>query len=89
MSEQEESTFVVAHVGTEWQATLVSDILRDHGVDAEVSGALTSQFRAEAPGLVRILVPESQVEKARAVLEEPRKEVSEIDWSQVDVGTPE
>ena len=89
MSEADAKTVVVAHVANEWNATLLADVLRDQGVDAEVSGALTSEFRAEAPGLVRVIVPDTQVERAREVLAEHRAAVSEIDWSQVDLGEPE
>ncbi|MHC4910459.1 MAG: putative signal transducing protein [Planctomycetota bacterium] len=90
MSEKSESrTFVVAQVESEWQATLIADVLRDNGIDAAVAGALTAQFRAEAPGYARVIVPEEQSERAGAILEKHRTETSDIDWSQVDTGAPE
>ena len=68
---------------------MLADVLRDNGIDAAVAGSLTSQFRAEAPGYVRVIVPDAQAEQARAVLEAHRAEASEIDWTKVDTGTGE
>ena len=86
---EESRTSIVAQLTNEWHANILADVLRDQGINAEVSGALTSQFRAEAPGLVRVIVPEEQYKTAMAALVEHQKEASEIDWSQVDVGHPE
>lgn len=82
-------TAVVARVPSEWQANIIADVLRDEGIDAEVAGALTAQFRAEAPGMVRVIVPEAQAERALAVFRARQHEASEIDWSKVDVGEVE
>ncbi len=84
-----EATGVLALVPNEWQATLIATALRDRGINAQVTGATTAGFRAEAPGLVRVIVPKSQLEDARVALAEHRDQVSDIDWSQVDVGDPE
>lgn len=83
MSEQP-TTATLVQLQTEWQAQLIADALRDKGIDAAIEGSLTSQFRAEAPGYVRILVPVNQLERAREMLEQHKREVSEIDWSTVD-----
>ena len=85
----ESRTVVLAQVKSEWHANLIADALRDKGIDAQVSGALTSEFRAEAPGYVRVIVPDDQTEQARAALEAHQREASEIEWSQVDVGEGE
>ena len=82
-------TVVLAQVRSEWHANLIADALRDEGIDAQVSGGLTSEFRAEVPGYVRVIVPDDQAEQARAVLEAHQRVASEIDWSQVDVGEGE
>jgi hypothetical protein len=82
----ESRAVVLVQVSTDWEAGLIAEALRHRGIDAEVAGALTSQFRAEAPGLVRVIVPHAQLERARAALEEQKREASDIDWSQVDVG---
>ncbi len=82
-------TVVLALVPNEWQATLIANALRDRGINAQVTGATTAGFRAEAPGMVRVIVSKSQLEDARAALAEHRDQVSDIDWSQVDVGDPE
>jgi hypothetical protein len=79
-------TVVLARASSEWQASLLVEVLRERGIDAEVSGALTSQFRAEAPGYARVIVPSDQLEAAEAALAAHRQAVSEIDWSQVDLG---
>jgi hypothetical protein len=82
-------TAVLAIVPSEMEATLIVDALHDLKITAEASGALTSTFRAEAPGGVRILVRREDLAKARAALDDFRKEQSEIDWSTVDVGDQE
>ena len=82
-------TVVLAVVPSEMEATLIVDALRDLEITAESSGALTSGFRAEAPGGVRILVRSEDLARARTALDAFRKERSEIDWSAVDVGEPE
>ena len=85
----ESRTSVLARLTSEWQADIIADVLRDRGIDAEVAGGLTSGFRAEAPGLVRVIVPEEQCAVALAALEAHQKEASEIDWSKVNVGKSE
>ncbi len=55
---------------TETQAALIVAALKDRGVEAQATGGFTSSFRAEAPGDVRILVRQSDLEKARAALRE-------------------
>ena len=89
MTTDESRTSIVAQLPSEWQADILNDVLRDQGIDAQVVGGLTAGFRAEAPGLVRVIVPEEQYEAALAALAAHQKEASKIDWSQVDVGKPE
>ena len=80
---------VLVQIPTEWQAKLIAAVLQEEGIDAAVVGSLTAQFRAEAPGMVRIMVPEAQLQRARDVLEVHQREISSIDWSQVDLDEPE
>ncbi len=87
--DKSDPTIVLALVPHEWQATMIANALRDRGFNAQITGETTAGFRAEAPGMVRVIVPESQFEDARAALAAHRDQVSDIDWSQVDVGDPE
>ena len=80
------ATTILTTAASEWEATVIVEALRDAGIDASVSGVLTSSFRAEAPGRARILVPEAQEADALAALERIRTEAKNIDWDQVDVG---
>ena len=48
-----------------------------------------TNFRAEAPGWVEVLVAEGDLARAQSVLDEIHRENDHIDWSQVDVGEPE
>jgi nitrogen regulatory protein PII-like uncharacterized protein len=59
------------------------------GVRAVATGGFTAEFRAEAPGQVKVMVAEDDLERARAILKDVQQEFENIDWSQVDVGEPE
>ncbi len=52
------------------EAALVIAALARHEIDAQATGGLTSALRAEAPGVVRILVRHSDLERAQSVLAE-------------------
>jgi hypothetical protein len=86
MSTDADRTYVVAVVATEWEATLVVDALKARGIEVEASGMLTSAFRAEAPGGVKIICRQADAERALAAMKEYQAESSEIDWSKVDLG---
>ena len=89
MSGDSEETVALVVVQTELEASLLASSLEARGIRAEVSGGLTAGFRAEAPGGARILVMAGELEQAKEALLAIRKENSEIDWSQVDVGEME
>jgi hypothetical protein len=59
---------VLARVRTELEASLIVGRLRDEGILAEMVGMLTSAFRAESPGDVKVLVRSQDLERARQVL---------------------
>ena len=63
--------------------------LRERGIDAHVVGGMTAGFRAEAPGMARVLVPADHLEEAQLLVEIIRTEAANIDWSDVDVGEME
>ncbi len=50
-------------------ASLLVGALEQEGIRAVMEGQLTAGFRAEAPGMVRVLVRSEDLEEARLVLE--------------------
>ena len=52
----------------EWEAQLLVNHLHEHGIAAVTTGNLTSQFRAEAPGSVQVVVKQESLDLARSVL---------------------
>jgi hypothetical protein len=59
---------VLTRVPTELLASLLVGRLQNEGIRAEMSGVLTSAFRAEAPGGVQILIARQDEERSRALL---------------------
>ena len=59
---------VVAEYPTEFEATIVKNQLVEAGIPAEVSGGTIGGFRAEAPGLVQVIVAAGTEERAREVI---------------------
>ena len=74
---------------TEVGAAPVVLALEEAGISAIATGGFTTEFMAEAPGEVRVLVAERDLPQAKEVLKVLREEMDHIDWSQVDVGQPE
>lgn len=91
MSDKTERLVLLTSVPTEMQASIITSSLEQEGVRAVANGGFTAGFIAEAPGWVRILVAEKDLERGKELLETVSHEESdgEIDWSQVDVGEPE
>lgn len=85
------STRLVTLVGlpNEMEAAIVVDALARCGIRASAVGAASAGFRAEAPGLVSVLVAEDDAARALEVLSAVDLGSEEVDWSQVDVGQPE
>lgn len=84
---------LLTEVPNEAQAILLRDALAEHGVRVAYNGAAIAGFRAEAPAMVRVLVGEADLERAKALIAEHGLDGGEVDgqvdWSQVDVGEPE
>jgi hypothetical protein len=80
---------VLTSVPTEAQAAMIVAGLERIGIRSQPSGSLTSGFRAEAPGWVKILVTEQDLATAKTWLAETVAEDAAVDWSEVDVGQPE
>jgi len=69
MSEHPEPVVIGAYQ-SEFEANIVSNMLRNEGVPCEVSGGMLGGMRAEAPGFVEVLVPAEFAERARALLDQ-------------------
>lgn len=79
----------LAVLSGEIEATLLADELKHQGIAAEASGTLTAGFRAEAPGSVKVLVHEKDLDTAKQIMDDYLASKQEIDWDQVDVGESE
>jgi hypothetical protein len=78
--------YVVAAVfHDEWQASLVRETLAAEGIPCEIAGAFTGNFRAEAPGRVKLLVRLADLERAEVAIRLRKEQAQSIDWSQVDI----
>ena len=89
MSSRADDLDILTYVAAEPEATLIVSVLKDEEIDAAAEGTLTTGFRAEAPGEVRIMVRHQDLNRAKQVLADLRRASAEIDWSEVDVGEPE
>ncbi len=89
MIDNNENLARVTSVRTEMEGGVIVAGLEDRGIKATMSGTFTTNFRAEAPGWVEILVAEHDLTRAQEALVEIHDENDHIDWSQVDVGQPE
>jgi hypothetical protein len=89
MADLEENLARLTSVRTEMEGGVVVGGLEERGIKATMSGVYTTNFRAEAPGWVEVLVAEHDLERAKEALQEIQEENDHIDWSQVDVGEPE
>ncbi len=73
----------------EHEAVAVVAALAGHGIKASTTGSYTAGFLAEAPGRVSVVVRSCDLASAQEVLNEVELGLTEVDWSQVDVGEPE
>ncbi len=60
---------VIGAYQSEFEANIVQNMLRNEGIPCEVSGGMLGGMRAEAPGLVEVLVPADFEDRARALLQ--------------------
>jgi len=73
MSDDPTRTVVLATVLTEAQAAMIVAALEYHGVQAQMTGALTSGFRAWSPGNIQVIVRHEDLEQAQSVLKTIKK----------------
>jgi hypothetical protein len=85
MSNEHREPVVVARYSTEFEAVLAKNMLTEAGIPAQVVGAMTAGFRAETPGIVKLMVPGDFEEQALILLIEHTKETLERD-DQADAG---
>lgn len=70
MADDPHRPIVLTTVETEGEAAVIVAALGERGIQARSIGGLTSGFRAEAPGGVRVLVRQIDFEQAQAALQE-------------------
>jgi hypothetical protein len=61
-------TVIVTTVPTEPEAALIVGLLKNAGIRAQLLGELSSAFRADAPGGVKVIVLEEDAQKAFKLL---------------------
>ncbi|MBI1375656.1 MAG: DUF2007 domain-containing protein [Phycisphaera sp.] len=64
----------------EMEAGILVAHLAAHDIQAFMVGEMTAGLRAEAPGVVQLLVRPSDLERAHALLTEWRDEPIEYEW---------
>ncbi len=80
---------VLTSVRNDLEAMPLLAALAELGIKATTTGSFAADFRAEAPGVVRIVVKQKDLARAKEALKKISEDNTEIDWSQVDVGEPE
>ena len=80
---------VLTSVRTDVEAAAIVSALAARGIEASTTGGYTAGFRAEAPGLVNVIVKYVDLHGAKIALAEIEQDQPDVDWSQVDVGEPE
>ncbi|MDF1810481.1 MAG: hypothetical protein P1U42_12395 [Phycisphaerales bacterium] len=71
---------VVARYTTEFEAILTKNMFIEADIPCQVVGGMTAGFRAETPGIVKVLVPASFEEAAlKLLLEQGEHELEQKD----------
>ena len=74
MSDDPDRAVVLTTAATEVEGAMIVAALEEHGVQAQMTGALTSGFRAEAPGGLQIIVRYGDLDQAQSALRAIEKE---------------
>ncbi len=85
MRPTDDEPVVIYSAASEVEATIVANALADVGIESAINGTFSSEFRAEAPGEVRVLIHPGDVAAAKEVLEDIKTD-EEINWDEVDTG---
>jgi len=67
----------VARRQCEASASVLVSVLQDEGIRAIATGGYTAGFRAEAPGVIRVLTFEADADRAREIIHEIEAEIRE------------
>ena len=87
--EKSDCVEVLTSVLSDTEAAMIVAALKEDDIDAVTEGELTANMRAEAPGMIRVLVRHSDMRRAKTVLDEFRRGKVDVDWSRVDIGEQE
>lgn len=90
MSEQGETLARLLVAPDEGSASVIRARLESEGIPSwqHSDSMFLGIWGASAPHSTTVRVRQSDFERARAILEESRRESFDIDWSEVDVGEP-
>lgn len=77
-SRSDDTLVVLKAVANEIEAALIVNVLGDYGIAATATGGFVSGFKAEAPGDIRVLVKQSELQVARQALEAKGEDLSEL-----------
>ena len=89
MTTEPSSLAVLIEVPNEIEATLIANDLEAEGITSVLTGINTASFRAEAPGLVSVMVRHEDLDRARQIMLTVQNRAANTDWEHVDVGEPE
>lgn len=56
---------VLAKFPNEIEASVIANVLQAQGIKVALTGVNTASFRAEAPGMVSVMVPQEDADRAR------------------------
>ncbi len=89
---ENERTVVVATTATAFEAETIAAALRERGIEARVIGVAGSMLWGVPVGTdagVKVVVLESDLDRAKRELEAIRSEASAIEWDEKDMGDGE
>jgi hypothetical protein len=89
MTTDPENLKVLASVPNEIEAAAIVCALAEFDIMAQATGGYTSGFKVTAPGDVKVVVKQADLDRAKQALKEILKDQTEFDWSAVDVGEPD
>ena len=75
MSSDRDALATLATVSNEVEAQLLVNLLEEHGIVSTAIGGFTSDFRAEAPGAVRVVVKQDNLAAAESVLADANRSI--------------
>lgn len=84
MTTDDEALAIVTTAATEVEGQLLANILNEHGIRAVITGGATSEFRAQAPGAVKVVVKQVDLSAAETVLEQRAQRGPHSDWTVED-----